>query len=268
MGRGAYDPESGVFYVNANEMAWILRLVPRKLAAEADSGSTLYRQNCSGCHRLDRKGSPPEFPSLIDVGQRLTDAEITATVRHGSGRMPGFAHLGAASVNAIVKFVETGEDVRVGGAEHAEASTFVPLKYGIDGYNQFLDPDGYPAVAPPWGTLNAINLNSGDYSWKIPFGEVPALAAKGMTKTGSQNYGGAVATAGGLLFIGATVFDHKLHAFDKATGELLWEADLPAGGNATPAIYEYNGREYVVIGAGGGKWGARSGGSYVAFALP
>ncbi|MGH9697112.1 MAG: PQQ-binding-like beta-propeller repeat protein, partial [Bryobacteraceae bacterium] len=127
---------------------------------------------------------------------------------------------------------------------------------------------GYPAVAPPWGTLNAINLNTRQYVWKEPFGEFPKLAAKGMRNTGSENYGGSVVTAGGLLFIGATDHDRKFHAFDKATGKLLWEATLPASGTATPAVYEVNGREYVVIAAGGGKSGEKSGGSYVAFALP
>lgn len=141
------------------------------------------------------------------------------------------------------------------------------LKYGIDGYNKFLDPEGYPAVAPPWGTLNALDLNSGNYLWKVPFGEIPKLAAAGMRNTGSENYGGGVLTAGGLLFIAATNNDRKFRAIDKKTGAVLWETVLPAAGNATPAVYEVNGREYVVIGAGGGKWGNPSGGSYVAFAL-
>ena len=142
------------------------------------------------------------------------------------------------------------------------------LKYRVDGYNKILDTDGYPAVEPPWGTLNAINLDSGEIAWKIPLGEFPELAAKGMGNTGTENYGGPVATAGGLLFIGASIHDKKFHAFDKLTGELLWETLLPAAGNATPAIYEAGGRQFVVIAAGGGKWGAPSGGTYVAFALP
>ncbi|PYV16719.1 MAG: pyrrolo-quinoline quinone, partial [Acidobacteria bacterium] len=136
------------------------------------------------------------------------------------------------------------------------------------GYNKFLDPDGYPAVKPPWGTLNAISLNTGKYIWKIPFGEFPSLVKQGIRNTGSENYGGPLVTAGGLLFIGATDLDSKMHAFDKATGKLLWEAALPAAGNATPATYEVAGRQFVVIAAGGGKSGAPSGGSYVAFALP
>jgi quinoprotein glucose dehydrogenase len=131
-----------------------------------------------------------------------------------------------------------------------------------------LDPDGYPAIAPPWGTLNAIHLDTGEYAWKIPFGEFPELAAKGLKDTGTENYGGSVVTAGGLLFIGATNHDRKFRAYDKLTGKLLWETLLPAAGNATPAVYAVNGRQYVAIAAGGGKSGAPSGGSYVAFALP
>jgi quinoprotein glucose dehydrogenase len=142
------------------------------------------------------------------------------------------------------------------------------MKYLNDGYNRFLDPDGYPAIKPPWGTLNAINLNTGEYAWKIPFGEYPALAEAGMHNTGSENYGGPVVTAGGVLFIGATSYDKKFHVFDKATGKLLWETTLPAAGNATPATYEVNGRQFVVIAAGGGKSKDPSGGKIVAFALP
>jgi glucose dehydrogenase len=143
-------------------------------------------------------------------------------------------------------------------------------KYRFTGYNKFLDPEGYPAVAPPWGTLNAINLNTGEYAWTIPFGEYPELATKGMTGTGTENYGGPAVTAGGLVFIGATNFDHKFHAYDKSTGRLLWQATLPFSGNATPAVYEVNGRQFVVIAAGGGKDrpGMPSGGIYQAFALP
>jgi quinoprotein glucose dehydrogenase len=143
------------------------------------------------------------------------------------------------------------------------------MKYRFTGYHKFLDPEGYPAVAPPWGTLNAINLNTGEYLWKIPLGEYPELASKGQKNTGTENYGGPIVTAGGLLFIGATNFDKKLRAFDKSTGELLWEATLPFSGNATPASYEVHGRQFVVIAAGGGKDPkSPSGGVYVAFTLP
>jgi quinoprotein glucose dehydrogenase len=161
------------------------------------------------------------------------------------------------------RYLTTGEDA----ASVLTAPSSITLKYSFDGYNRFLDPEGYPAVAPPWGTLTAIDLNKGKIRWQIPLGEYPELAAKGIAATGSENYGGAVVTAGGLLFIGATNFDKKFRAFDKLTGQLLWESVLPAAGNATPATYEIDGRQYVVIAAGGGKSGAASGGSYVAYAL-
>jgi quinoprotein glucose dehydrogenase len=142
-------------------------------------------------------------------------------------------------------------------------------EYRFTGYRRFLDPDGYPAVAPPWGTLSAIDLNTGEYAWQIPLGEYPELVEKGITNTGTENYGGPIVTAGGLVFIAATNFDKKFRAFDKSNGQLLWETTLPFAGNATPATFEVDGRQFVVIAAGGGQ--ARreaSGGVYVAFALP
>ena len=143
------------------------------------------------------------------------------------------------------------------------------MPYRFTGYHKFLDPEGYPAVATPWGTLNAINLNTGEYVWKISLGEYPELAARGQRNTGTENYGGPIVTAGGLVFIGATNFDKKFRAFDKSNGELLWEAILPFSGNATPATYGVNGRQFVVIAAGGGKDPkSSSGGVYIAFALP
>jgi quinoprotein glucose dehydrogenase len=264
-GGAAFDPASGLLYVNANEMPWILRLVesPRD---HGTSGRSLYISRCAGCHRQDRRGSPPEFPSLADIAASRTREQIAAMIHDGSGRMPAFAQLPPDAVAALIAYLTTGEDLAVSGV--ARGPWPIEQKYRHDGYNKFLDPDGYPAVEPPWGTLNAIDLNKGEIAWKIPFGEYPELAAKGLRHTGSENYGGPVVTAGGLLFIAATNHDRKFHAFDKTTGELLWETTLPAAGNATPATYEVDGRQFVVVAAGGGKSGAPSGGSYVAFALP
>src|SRR5262249_52369454 len=152
------------------------------------------------------------------------------------------------AILAVIDYVRNGKDDAI--APGVEARSPIDQKYTIDGYNKFLDPDGYPAMLPPWGTLTAIDLRKGEIVWSIPLGEYPELAARGLHDTGSENYGGSLVTAGGLLFIGATSYDKKFRAFDKRSGRLLWEATLPAPGNATPATYEVNGRQYVVIGAG------------------
>jgi glucose dehydrogenase len=265
-GGAAFDPATGLLYVNVNEMTWSVKLVERARPSATADGEALYAQHCASCHRSDRRGSPPEFPALTDTVDRYSDDELAAVIREGSGRMPGFAtSMDQAAVRALARWLLRGEKVVV------SQSTELPptwTKYRLDGYVRLTDPDGYPAVKPPWGTLNAVDLDRGEIKWSVPLGEIPALAAKGLTGTGSENYGGPVVTAGGLVFIGATNHDRKFRAFDKLEGKLLWEATLPAAGNATPAVYDVNGRQFVVIGAGGGKWGQPSGGVYVAFALP
>lgn len=265
-GGAAFDPESSWLYVNSNEMAWILRLVERPQRNKSQSGKTLYAAQCASCHRDDMRGTPPEFPALINLNRKFKDSDVARIIRNGQGRMPGFSRIGDEAIQAITRYVMTGEDVKTAD-DHRAAPSPMDLKYTIDGYNKFLDPDGYPAVAPPWGTLNAIDLYSGNIIWQIPFGQYPALVEKGMSDTGSENYGGGIVTKSGLFFIGATNYDKKFRAFDKRTGKLLWETVLPAAGNATPAMYEVSGRQFIVIAAGGGKSKDPSGGTYVAFAL-
>lgn len=262
-GGPAVDPSTGVLYVNANDLAWTGELAPN--TSDQASGRGLYLSQCSVCHRGDRAGSPPDFPSLVHVGQRLTPQQIGQRIRQGKGRMPGFTNLKPAQLSALVDYLISGKSKELAGGE----TTPSLMKYRFTGYNKFLDPAGYPAVAPPWGTLNAIDLNTGKYLWKIPLGDYPELAAKGLKHTGTENYGGPIVTGGGLVFIAATNFDNQFRAFDSATGKLLWQATLPFAGNGTPATYAVNGRQYVVIGAGGGRAVNRpTGGVYVAFALP
>ena len=265
-GGPAFDPKTGLLYVNANEMAWILRLIPHQSAASAHSGKDLYASECASCHHPDRTGAPPDFPSLVNIANKLNEDEVATMIREGGARMPSFRRLPSEDIKALVRYLVYNENVELGGKDRAASP--IDLKYGIDGYNRFLDPDGYPAVKPPWGTLNAINLNTGELAWKIPFGEYPALAKEGLHNTGSENYGGAVVTSNGLLFIAATSFDRKFHVFDKLTGQLLWETTLPFAGNATPAVYQAKGREFIVVACGGGKSKDPSGATYVAFALP
>jgi quinoprotein glucose dehydrogenase len=262
-GGAAFDPVSGLLFVNSNDLVWTSSLV---LNAPAASGRELYTAQCAACHGTDMAGNGGQAPALSDIKSRRSAEQVTEVIQKGGGRMPGFPNLLPQALRALVQYVMTGSSQD--GAAPAERSPF-DLKYRFMGYKKFLDPDGYPAVAPPWGTLNAINLNTGEYAWKIPLGEYPELAAKGMKDTGTENYGGPIVTAGGLVFISATNFDRKFRAFHKETGQLLWETVLPSSGNSTPATYEVNGKQYVLIEAAGGK--ARSGGTaavYVAFALP
>jgi quinoprotein glucose dehydrogenase len=254
-GGPAFDPATGLLYVNANEMAWLLRMMPR-------NDRSLYNNACASCHGDDKKGGPAG-PSLIDIAQRYTREQLTTIIRQGTGRMPAFGDLfDSGTINDLVTYLITGRDI-------AETAATNPnfLKYRNMGYPIFLDHEGFPGIAPPWGTLNAIDLNKGEIRWTIPFGEYPALVAKGMKNTGTDNYGGPVVTANGLLFIGASTYDKKFRAYDKRTGALLWETELPASGNATPSLYMVKGKQYVVIAAGGGRGGV-SGDAYVAFALP
>lgn len=261
-GGPAVDPQTGIIYINANEMAWTGALAEN---TGENSPKGIYLNQCGVCHGEKMTGSPPAIPTLVGVADRLSWKQMATTIKDGKGRMPGFPNLTDDQIYALLEYLTSGES-----KEGARAGTpLVAMKYRFTGYKKFLDPEGYPAVAPPWGTLNAIDLNSGEYVWKIPLGEYPELAAKGMSNTGSENYGGPIVTAGGLVFIGATNYDKKFRAYDKSSGELLWETTLPFAGNATPATYEVNGRQFVVIAAGGGKDPkSGSGGVYVAFALP
>jgi quinoprotein glucose dehydrogenase len=261
-GGPAVDPETAIIYINANDVAWTGALTEN---TGENSPKGIYLNQCGVCHGENRTGSPPTFPSLLGVADRIPSAQIAATIKNGKGRMPGFPNLTEDQISVVMDYLSTGENKQLGSS----APPAISLKYRFTGYKKFLDPDGYPAVAPPWGTLNAINLNTGDYIWKIPLGEYPELAANGMKNTGTENYGGPIVTAGGLLFIGATNFDKKFRAFDKSTGALLWETTLPFAGNSTPATYQVNGRQFIVIAAGGGKDPkSKPGGVYVAFTLP
>lgn len=272
-GGPAFDPATNLLYVNANEMAWVLNIVDskpdkEKISTNLEAGAGLYAQYCMGCHGPERLGGG-DYPSIVGVENKYTPSQFHELLSTGRRMMPGFNNLTKEETNAIASFIlnlkSEQEKTYTGPAGKKEG----PPKalYGFTGYNKFLTKEGYPAIKPPWGTLNAINLNTGEFEWKIPFGEFEELKAKGIPTTGRENYGGPVVTAGGLLFIGATA-DGKFRAINKRTGKILWETDLPAPGVATPAVYSVNGKQYVVIACGGSKWGGKSTDAYVAFALP
>ena len=274
-GGPAVDPAAGVIYINSNEMAWTGGLIRSK--PNMGHGENIYHQQCGICHGSDRAGSPPAFPSLIGIDKRLNTLEIVDKIHKGAGRMPPFPNVTGSDLDALLHYLNNAPQTHPAKLAEAAEAESAPAPgsdqsgggYVFTGYRRFVDPQGYPAIVPPWGTLNAIDLNTGKYLWKIPLGEYPALAAKGMKNTGSENYGGPVVTAGGLLFIGATVYDQKFRTFNSATGALLWQGDLPAPGVATPATYMVDGKQFVAIAAAGSKLDkAPHEAYYVAFALP
>lgn len=274
-GGAAADP-GGVLYVNANEMPWVLTMVgPRTPGAEAAAapGAAIFSQICAACHGQDRLGNAVQnVPPLTGVEQRLKKPDLIALFKTGRGVMPSFAFLSEKQQEALADFLlgtQGAADAKPGTAkeELTGADTLGAIPYSTTGYNRWLDASGYPAVKPPWGTLNAIDLNTGEYLWRAPLGEHAELTRKGIPPTGTENYGGPVVTAGGLVFIAASRDEH-LRAFDAKSGREVWKVRLPAAGYATPATYSVAGRQYVVIACGGGKCGTKSGDAYLAFALP
>ena len=275
-GGAAVDRQTGVIYVNASDVPWIAAMRERETrAADAppQSGESVYAANCVSCHRADRRGDGGRTPSLVGVGERRTVAEIREIIDRGKGFMPAFSTLTSPQKDAVIAYLN-GRAAPAVNASSARTDDAGPAggrpalsRFQFLGYERWRDADGYPAIKPPWGTLSAIDLNTGEYRWRITLGEHAALTARGIPRTGTEQYGGPIVTAGGLVFIAATQ-DAKFRAFDKETGTMLWEWQLPAAGYATPSTYRVGGKQYVVIAAGGGKLGTRSGDSYVAFALP
>ena len=261
-GGAAVDPRSGIMYVNSNEMAWIVRMA--KIVGDdgkpLEAGERLTRIHCTRCHGGQLQGSG-DIPELQNIKSRLGVDDISNIIANGKGNMVGLPSLSDKEVLHIARFLSGLEKI----ADHRTETTS-GLPYAMVGFGRFKDHRGYPVMKPPWGTLNAIDLNSGEYKWSVPLGHESSVDDPRYPVTGTENYGGPVITSGGVLFIAATK-DEKFRAFNMITGEQLWETKLPAGGYATPATYEVDGKQYVVIACGGGKMGTRSGDKYLAFTL-
>ena len=275
----AFDFETGIMYVGINEIPNIVQLVEQKRNTSDEfanmpmvkAGEILYQRNCAVCHGEDQKGKEAA-PPLVNIGDRLKSDEVKKILGRRSALMPSFNSLPEINKDAIISFLFGSKEKKLYTGDKQESKSITKSdttrRYSLKGYTQLKDQNGYPGVKPPWGTLNAVNLNSGEIVWKIPLGGFPELAKKGLPNTGTQLFGGCIVTAGGLVFIGASQ-DEKFRAIDKTTGEVIWEYQLPAGGYATPCTYEVNGKQYVVIAAGGGgRQATKSGDYYIAFALP
>mgnify|MGYP000084209775 FL=1 len=259
---GAAAAPNGILYINSNEMGWIQKM-ERVKAISQNPGEKAYQTYCISCHGADKKGNPLSgYPSLVDISSKRPKSHIQQMINNGKGMMPGFSHLSKEVKENITSYIfnEIPKEVS------STTSKGYEPPYRMTGYNKFLDSQGLPALGPPWGTLNAIDLNTGKYLWKIPFGDEPALAQKGIIGTGAENYGGPIITASGLLIIGAAK-DGKLRIYESNTGKLLRSILLPAAAFATPATYQVNGKQYIVIACGGTKLGTPKGNKYVAFSL-
>lgn len=275
-GGSAADPD-GILYQNVSEEPWEVKMVNmvEKIKQSTSIGNTIYLTNCAACHGENMKGDGAMYPSLEDAADRFTNENLKDIIMTGRGRMPAFSHLPDHDIDSLMRYIvrqDLGEVVVEQPinnemiANDGENFPYMPpFNRGSGG--KVTDSDGYPGIKPPWGTLNAIDLNTGDYLWRVPLGEYEELSNRGVPITGTPNTGGPIVTAGGLIFIAGTD-DEKIRAFNKDSGQVVWEYKLPTGAFATPITYMVEGKQYVVIAAGGVRLGHPPGGNYIAFSLP
>ena len=285
-GGGAFDNETGIFYVKSTdspELDHLQKVIPSENFSKEspfNQGKAIYMKHCSGCHGRDRGGNEPDYPPLSGIKDKLTKEAALKKIKEGSGRMPSFETIVQGKEDAIIAYLfeitekrpsRKESDLfevhtnRLSVTDETETTDTASVYLNVTAFSHFNDIEGRPAIKPPWGALNAINLNTGEYAWKVIIGNIPELQEPGAPETGAEGYGGPIVTAGGLVFIGGT-HDKKFRAYDKDTGKLLWETTLPAVANATPCTYENEGRQYVAISVAGDK--ENPAGSIMAFALP
>lgn len=276
---GAAVDDKGIMYIGTHNIANVVQLVELEDENQSEllkmplikAGEAVYQKNCSPCHGSDRKGSGP-YPSILNVDSRLNPDQAFQVIEKGRNKMPSFTGMSLVEKEAVIGYLfnlKTKQFSKEASMTKPEGDMVKKGKrYKLKGYTQLKDQFGYPGTKPPWGSLNALDLNTGDIVWKRPLGEFPGLTSKGVPETGTQLFGGGIVTDGGLIFIGASQ-DEKFRAIDKETGKTLWEYKLPAGGYATPATFAIDGKQYVVIAAGGGGFQVtKSGDYYICFALP
>jgi len=273
----SFDPHTQTVFANCNDFPMIYQMnkVPPEAGMEmqhegVNRGQIVYALNCSNCHGSDRKGATTAVPDLAGLNKKYTHPEVEKIITKGKGLMPAHTQFSSSDLKAMVTYLMDETSPSASEKNDLTKSNSIQLleKYVLKSYKILTDQEGYPASAPPWGTLNAVDMKKGSIKWKIPLGYYPALKSRGLPNTGTQNFGGCVSTAGGLVFVGATA-DEMFRAINVSNGSELWSHKLPAGGYATPSVYQVNGKQYIVIAAGGGnRNGTPSSDVYMAFALP
>ena len=258
------DPRNGRLYVTSNEIPWFVTCFrdsdPEPLKPPTE-GEKVYQTICFACHGADRKGIA-HVPPLRGLRLRMQEDAIRAQIKNGLNGMPPMPQITEEQMKPLLEFILCRDRPIPPVDPNAKP------KWTFAGWNRLVDHEGYPGCRPPWGTLTCLDLNTGKIAWQVPFGEYPELAAKGVPKTGQENFAGCMVTAGGLVIAGGTR-DKKIRAFDADTGAELWSHQLPLHTTAPPASYEVNGRQFIVVPVtGGGKLGGPTGDSWVAFALP
>lgn len=272
-GGAAYDPATTYLYIKSNDSPEIQTIKKVDAEQEArdmtvfDQGKSLYITYCVACHGRDKNGDEPNYPSLIGLKNRMSREAALDKIRKGGGKMPAFASVVKGKEKGIIAFLYEKEQnsSKVTKFETGKTQAGAEKYLNVTAYGHFRDPNGNPVLRPPWGTLNALNLSTGDYAWQIPLGNDEKRQEQDAADTGQEGSAGPIVTAGGLVFISGTQ-DKKLRAFDKATGKLLWQTTLPGVANATACTYQVNGKQYVALSVGGTK--ENPSGSIMAFALP
>ncbi len=282
----AVNPTTGMLYVVSKDHPAMLKLDPdpeQRIPPPAEPalrGQYLFEIHCYVCHAITPDDSRRAVTSLLGVGKKRTPEQLAGSIRGGVGPMPAFADLPTADVDLLVRYLNDPTPVSAlglagsngGGAAHRSGDEDWDGAHYVSGFGLMRASNGLSPIGPPWSSLTAYDLNEGTIRWKMPLGEVPWLAAKGIHNTGSvYPKTGPVVTATGLLFAGTR--DKKVRAIDVDTGKILWEREVGAALEGTPAVYEVNGRQYILFCAS-----AQVGlspdteetinGTYVAFALP
>ncbi|WP_254412448.1 outer membrane protein assembly factor BamB family protein [Dyadobacter diqingensis] len=272
-GGAAYDPSSTVLFIKSNDSPEIesMKKVDPELEAKNQTvfqqGKSIYMTYCVSCHGKDKNGDEPNYPSLIGLKNRMTREAALDKIKKGGGKMPAFASVVKGKEKGIIAFLYEREQnsLKATKLETGQTKAGADKYLNLTAYGHFRDPEGNPALRPPWGTLNAVNLSTGEYEWQIPLGNDEKRQEKNAPETGQEGSAGPIVTAGGLVFISGTN-DKKLRAFDKKTGKLLWQTELPGVANATACTYMVGGKQFVALSVGGNK--ENPSGFIMAFKLP